>query len=104
MTEPEIVDLLEKAMERHPSIEAAVQTGDTQLAIQDKHGRRYFINVQESARTETGPGCAKCKTPFDRDDPRYPGRARYRSTPYCRSCMDRCHHTEIADHRCVICA
>lgn len=48
--------------------------------------------------------CAKCKTPFDADDPRYPGRARYYNTPYCRSCTDRCEETEIADHRCMVCA
>jgi len=48
--------------------------------------------------------CGKCKQPFDPDDKRFDGLARYYLTPYCRGCVDRCHDTEIADHRCVICA
>jgi hypothetical protein len=47
--------------------------------------------------------CGKCRQPFDPDDTRFDGHARYHLTPYCRSCVDRCHDTEIADHQCVIC-
>ncbi|APY88206.1 hypothetical protein DCW30_05695 [Streptomyces alfalfae] len=50
------------------------------------------------------PACRKCRTPFDPADHRFDGRAQYRDTPYCRSCTDFCQDTEIADHRCVICA
>ncbi|MGW4759563.1 hypothetical protein [Streptomyces chartreusis] len=48
--------------------------------------------------------CGKCKAPFDPDDTRFDGHARYCDTAYCRGCVDRCHDNEIADHRCVICA
>ncbi|KJK40251.1 hypothetical protein UK15_07835 [Streptomyces variegatus] len=47
--------------------------------------------------------CGKCKTPFDPVDTRFDGAARYAQTPYCGRCVDACHDTEIADHRCVIC-
>jgi hypothetical protein len=48
--------------------------------------------------------CGKCRQPFDPTDARFDGRAQHKLTPFCRSCVDRCHDTEIADHRCVICA
>jgi hypothetical protein len=48
--------------------------------------------------------CGKCRRPFDPADTRFDGRARYGETPYCRGCVDHCRDTEIADHRCVICA
>ncbi|MGW1497540.1 hypothetical protein ACWCQW_02930 [Streptomyces mirabilis] len=66
--------------------------------------------VVSSAAETPGPAvaaseaCGKCKQPFDPADTAFDGRARYHLTPYCRGCVDRCHDTEIADHRCVICA
>ena len=48
--------------------------------------------------------CAKCRTPFDPTDARFDGHARHSISPYCRRCVDFCRDTEIADHRCVICA
>lgn len=48
--------------------------------------------------------CRKCRTPFDSTDQSFDGRARYHDTPYCRFCTDICHDSEIADHRCIICA
>lgn len=66
--------------------------------------RIQALVVQEGTVQEQA-ACGKCQTPFDADDPRYPGRARYtRVSRYCRSCVYQCHDTEIADHRCVICA
>lgn len=53
---------------------------------------------------EARPACAKCRTPFDPADPRSDGRSQYPGRPYCRICVNRCHDTEIADHRCIICA
>lgn len=50
------------------------------------------------------PACAKCRLPFNPEDQRFDGHARDRDTPYCRGCVTRCHDTEVADHRCVICA
>ncbi|MGR3870953.1 hypothetical protein ACUXZZ_20465 [Streptomyces graminifolii] len=57
-----------------------------------------------SIAPQTVVACGKCKKPFDATDTSFDGQARYRETPYCRSCVDHCHDTEIADHRCVICA
>lgn len=46
--------------------------------------------------------CARCKWTFDPNDTAFDGRARYRETPYCRSCVDRCHDGG-AEHVCVVC-
>jgi hypothetical protein len=47
--------------------------------------------------------CAACHRPFDPTDDRHDGRAQYRDTPWCCSCIDRCHDSESADHRCPVC-
>lgn len=60
--------------------------------------------LRPSLSVEASEACGKCKQPFDPADTRFDGRARYHLTPFCRSCVDHCHDTEIADHRCVICA
>ncbi|MFR0351820.1 hypothetical protein [Streptomyces sediminimaris] len=49
------------------------------------------------------PRCGKCRTPFDPTDTRYDGAARYAATPYCGRCIDACHESTDAFHRCVIC-
>jgi hypothetical protein len=54
-------------------------------------------------RPEPIPACARCRRPFDQTDTRWDGHARHNDTPFCRSCVDRCHDSEIADHRCQIC-
>jgi hypothetical protein len=86
----------------------------TQLAKRDAEtGRgdkalREFLAAHPGETVETPPAaeeaCGKCKTPFDPADARFDGHARHRDTPWCRRCVDFCHDTEIADHRCVICA
>ncbi|MFF2954311.1 hypothetical protein ACFVVU_23575 [Kitasatospora sp. NPDC057965] len=48
--------------------------------------------------------CGACGQQFDPTDTRYDGHARHHLSDYCRSCVDRCHETEIADHRCPVCA
>jgi hypothetical protein len=48
--------------------------------------------------------CGQCRHPFDATDTRWDGSARHGNTEFCRACTDRCHDTEIADHRCKICA
>ncbi|MGW6535399.1 hypothetical protein ACWGBV_03620 [Streptomyces sp. NPDC055051] len=48
--------------------------------------------------------CGKCRQPFNENDTRFWGsHRRYRATPWCCSCVDRCHDNEDAGHRCVIC-
>jgi hypothetical protein len=46
--------------------------------------------------------CAKCRRPFDPEDVTFDGQAQHRDTPFCRSCVDHCHSTEIADHWCAV--
>ncbi|MFE3857810.1 hypothetical protein ACFXPN_42565 [Streptomyces griseorubiginosus] len=62
------------------------------------------IDSRRAGAQQQAEGCGKCKTPFDPTDARFDGHARYAETAYCRRCVDFCHDTEIADHRCVICA
>ena len=56
-------------------------------------------------RAALGVTCRKCHQAFHPADTRFDGRAEDRSTPgFCRSCVDRCHDSDDASHRCVICA
>ncbi|MEX3206041.1 hypothetical protein [Streptomyces acidiscabies] len=74
------------------------------------HGELCALCRQEKheawwpTREEQPAACGKCRTAFDPADTRFDGHAQQGTTPYCRRCVDACHDTEIADHRCVICA
>jgi hypothetical protein len=57
--------------------------------------------AQQPAEEQTA--CGKCKQPFDPADTCFDGAARYSNTPYCGRCVDRCHESTDAFHRCVIC-
>ncbi|KDN84397.1 hypothetical protein [Kitasatospora cheerisanensis] len=70
-------------------------------ALEEKNARDWA--AKNGLRITTGT-CARCKRPFDASDTRWDGHDRYKQTDYCRNCVDRCHDSEIADHRCVICA
>ncbi|MFD0800827.1 hypothetical protein ACFQZU_05775 [Streptomonospora algeriensis] len=54
------------------------------------------------ATGQRSAACDRCEQPFNHDDPRFDGSARYRATPWCRRCVDRCHEGG-ADHKCPIC-
>jgi len=81
--------------------DAETGRGDTAL-------REFLAGEPDLAETvavvEPAEACGKCKTSFDPSDTRFDGHARYYLTPFCKGCVDACHDTEIADHRCVICA
>lgn len=76
-------------------------------AEEEKPGVAELLDSMLSFRSPAAEAqqevCGKCRQPFDSADSRFDGRARFYLTPYCRGCVDRCHDTEIADHRCVIC-
>jgi hypothetical protein len=63
--------------------------------------------VEETTNAYEAPAeqakCAKCQHPFDPSDTRFDGHGQHAQTPFCRRCVDRCHDTEIADHRCAVC-
>lgn len=65
--------------------------------------RTTTVVEEPTPAAEMGEACAKCKTPFDPADTRFDGAARYSNTPYCGRCVDRCHESTDAFHRCVIC-
>jgi hypothetical protein len=86
--------------------ECEAKTGHDGLCAvcrQEAH-EKWWPTCDEQPAEEQPTACGKCQTPFDPDDQRYIGPARYRDTPYCRGCISRCQDTEIADHRCAICA
>jgi hypothetical protein len=67
----------------------------------------YVVNpiaVASAFEPSADETCGQCRKPFDPTDTLWDGRARHGDTPFCRACVDRCHDTEIADHRCQICA
>jgi hypothetical protein len=48
--------------------------------------------------------CGRCHRRFDPTDTAFDGRAQYRDTRFCRSCVDRCHESTDFAHTCAICA
>lgn len=56
-----------------------------------------------SDRLAEPTNCNNCHLAFDPTDTRFDGRARYHTTAWCRTCVNRCHDSEIADHRCGVC-
>lgn len=48
--------------------------------------------------------CGRCLQPFDPTDDRWNGYARHQDTPWCRSCIDRCHESTDFAHECPVCA
>lgn len=47
--------------------------------------------------------CGRCREIFDPADMRWNGHAQYRSSGFCCRCVDLCHDSESADHRCPVC-
>ncbi|MCX4596153.1 hypothetical protein OG819_42830 [Streptomyces sp. NBC_01549] len=60
--------------------------------------------AEEQPAVAASEACGKCKQPFVPAVTGFEEQAQYAASPYCRGRVDRCHDTEIADHRCVICA
>jgi hypothetical protein len=83
--------------------EEGADPGTVLHAVLDRLGITVPGAVEQPA-VAASEACGKCKQPFNQADTRFDGQARHYLTPYCRRCVDRCHDTEIADHRCVICA
>jgi hypothetical protein len=101
----------ERLVKLHSSLSVALS--EKWLDLFDLSGEAAYIR----ARTADTPvtyglwevaepppaACAACHRPFDPADTRWDGAARQRDTPFCRACVDRCHDSEIADHRCPVC-
>lgn len=65
----------------------------------------WIYDIDRRPQPDAQPtACGKCQQPFDETDTRFYGsRRRFKATPWCCACVDRCHNSEIADHACVIC-
>jgi len=48
MSVGEMVEMLEEALERHPRIQAVVSVNEEQLVVQDEHGLKHWITVEEA--------------------------------------------------------
>lgn len=47
--------------------------------------------------------CGRCRESFDPNDTRFDGKAQFGNRPFCRRCVDRCHESNDAGHRCAVC-
>ncbi|GAA3717877.1 hypothetical protein [Streptomyces tremellae] len=71
---------------------------------------RGLVNGDEDGEKATAttaaaatPACAACRHPFDEADTRPDRHPRHGDTEFCRSCVNRCHDSEDAFHRCPVC-
>lgn len=83
-----------------------VAEGWTVERVERVAGKRVHIMnppAIEEGTTGGTPRCGRCGRPFNPSDPRWDGSAQYQDTPYCRSCIDRCHESTDFAHQCVIC-
>ncbi|WP_075662246.1 hypothetical protein [Streptomyces acidiscabies] len=63
---------------------------------------RKVLQEEQAAVEREATRCRRCRKPFEGDGTRFDGRARYRDTAWCRSCVDNCHDGGT-EHTCVIC-
>ncbi|WP_333746155.1 hypothetical protein [Streptomyces sp. IBSBF 2950] len=70
----------------------------SRIAAEEAEAAAKAAEAAERAKNQ----CKRCRKPFDPADTAFDGRARYRDTPHCRSCVDNCHDGG-AEHVCVIC-
>lgn len=56
-----------------------------------------------TARLEEPTECGRCEHQFQHPPGHGYGVTRYRNTQWCTDCVDRCHDSELADHRCAVC-
>lgn len=111
---PELLDEIERLRKQRRFLIDQLAKKDAASGVGDKALREFLAAepdqddlaalLPDAAVEPQADACGKCRTAFDPTDTRFDGHAQYHETPYCRSCVDRCHDTEIADHRCVICA
>lgn len=61
-------------------------------------------DTRSGESTPPADTCGRCRKPFDPTDTTFDGQARQGVTPFCRRCVDRCHESEDAGHRCPVCS
>lgn len=89
----------------HKSIQCGEEDGEDTYPDETE---TVFAHLQrlaaEAGAAEEQPRpCGRCNKPFDPTDTRWDGRAEHNATGFCRSCVDRCHESTDAFHRCAIC-
>lgn len=75
-------------------------TDEDRQAIEEVRALLAERAAQHQAEAET---CGRCRRPFNPTDTRWDGHARHHDSPWCRSCVDRCHESTDAFHICAIC-
>lgn len=101
-----LVDELRKLQQQRRFLLAQLAKKDAASGRGDQAVRAFLAGgpTGEQPAVAASEACGKCKQPFDLTDTSRDGHNRFYLTPYCRRCVDACQDTEIADHRCVICA
>lgn len=80
----------------HPFTFAPTARDTAPVLAPPRPGERLALPAPELAKLSSQ--CASCRGQFG------PHRAQYKDRPFCTQCVDRCHDSEIADHRCPVCA
>ncbi len=68
------------------------------------HDEAHWADGDWTDITEIPARCGRCCLAFDPTGIRWNGHARHSDTDFCIRCVDRCHDSEDAGHRCPICA
>lgn len=95
-----------------PAGELCTSHGGKRVRRNDTHQARRAAWVEagqpdsteaDDEAAEDVDACDRCHKPFDPTDARFDGRARHLYSPFCRRCVDRCHESTDAFHRCPVC-
>ncbi|MEU7597530.1 hypothetical protein AB0B79_31535 [Streptomyces sp. NPDC039022] len=76
---------------------------DEWSVVWDRAAERWQVAPYDAEPPEAPATCGRCRQLFDPEDTRFDGRARHGESPFCRSCVDRCHEALDAFHRCPVC-
>ena len=96
---PELLAEIDRLKGQRKYLIAQLAKRDAETGRGDKALQAFLADPE----TVPAEACRKCGRPFDPTDTSFDGAARYRETPFCRRCIDNCHESTDAFHRCVIC-
>lgn len=93
--------MLDRASLVRTTIDGALTEHPADIGWDVGYLARKVVQEEEQAAEREANRCRRCRKSFEDDGP-FDGRARYRDTPWCRSCVDNCHDGGT-EHVCMIC-